>query len=246
MDRLQILNDRKAQVLEHLGRFTYLTVNQLVDLGIAPQARNVRDRYLRPLTEGRYPLVGFGSFYVSNRPLPRIYYLTKRGVRALAEYWDVVPETIYFPTGKIQFTRDYDHRVATVDCLISLYQWTKKQGHEIDFCDTYFQVDGSQRKQGQQLTRRPQVSLEGTTVIPDANFRLNMSDGQQRLFTLELHRQPKTQRIVEQLEVHADIIRHELLAKKYDSSAPELHSLDPLPTGKPQIRNEGHPEIQRI
>jgi len=57
--------------------------------------------------------------------------------------------------------------------------------------------------------------LNGQAVIPDGNFRLAMTDGQKRLFTLELHKGNNTGRILEQLETHAHLIGRELLPKKY-------------------------------
>lgn len=220
MDKLTILNERKTQVLECMARYTYLTVNHLVDLGIAPQARNVRDRYLRPLTEGRSPLVGSGVFHVSNKPLPWVYYLTKRGAEVVAELWNVPVDEVYYPVGKIQFTRDYQHRVETIDCMIAFEQWAEQNDAEINFWHTYFQVEGSQRKANQQLIRKTQVTLGGETIVPDLNLGI-LTQNTSRLFTLELHRQPKTQRIVQQLAKHADILRNEVLSEKYNH--PHLH-----------------------
>jgi len=215
MDRLNVINERQTKVLECLARYTYLTVYHLQKLGIAPQPRNIRDRYLRPLTEGRSPLVGIGQFHVNNKRLPWVYYLTEHGAKAVAQLQEVPLDEIYYPKGKTQFTRDYQHRMETIDCMITLEQWAHSKGYEIEFWDTYFQVEGSQKKSSAPLKKRTEVILGDDKIEPDVNLGI-LIENTSKLFTLELHRQPKTQRIVQQLAQHAHFLRHEALSDKYN------------------------------
>ena len=95
-------------------------------------------------------------------------------------------------------------------------QWAEKEGHTVEFIDSYFHALGSQK--GRNLEFKTSVRLSGypSPIIPDCNFMLYMKDGEKRLFTLELHRQPKTKRILEQLYQHAQIIREGVLSDKYN------------------------------
>ena len=214
-------------MLAALAEYQYLTPQQLLRLGVATDYENLRQCYLKPLGEGARPLIKFAEFGFEpgKGRLPRIYFLTKGGTRALADYRDVDPNSIVYPVGKVQFSRDYHHRVGLIDIRIALNLWAENAGHEVDFFDTYYDVEGSQRGFGKELTRKTQVSLpiveNGTpttkTIVPNTNFRLRMAD-KPRLFTLELHRSNKTTRIVEQLKNHLDLITEELLAEKFQHS----------------------------
>ena len=104
--------------------------------------------------------------------------------------------------------------------MIAFEQWANQNGAKIDFWHTYFQVEGSQRKANQQLVGKTQVTLGKETIVPDINVGI-LTQNTSHLFTLELHRQPKTQRIVQQRAKHADILRNEVLSEKYNH--PHLH-----------------------
>lgn len=222
--KARVINERQAQILETLAEYQYLTPQQLLKLGVATDYENLRQRYLKPLADGTRPLIKFAEFGFEpgKGRLPRIYYLTKRGVQTLTEYLDIDPASIIYPVGQVQFRRDYHHRVGLIDIRISLNLWAKSVGHEVEFFDTYYDVEGAQRGIGAKLTRKTQVSLpiieNGEagikTIVPDANFRLAMDD-KSRLFTLELHRSNKTARIVDQLKTHLRLITEELLAEKH-------------------------------
>ncbi len=73
-------------------------------------------------------------------------------------------------------------------------------------------------KRGKELksTSKVEVQLLGKPLIADMVFRSNMSDGENRLFVLELNRQPKAERLVEEIQQHAKAIALELYDQKYD------------------------------
>ena len=213
-----ILNERQALILESLNIYGYLTVKQLVKIGVYHTEQGIRDKIIYKLKSKPHPLVKVAEFGFMPKKgrLAGVHFLTPKGAKVLAEYLDIDPEKIHYPKGQVQFTRDYFHRIEFIDLHIVIRQWVKVKGYDLDFFHSYYKSQGNQRQKNSQLVRDTQVRLEGNTIIPDGNFRLKMENGTSRLFTLELHRGTHTQRIFEQLEAHANIIEQDLLAQKYD------------------------------
>jgi len=214
------ISDKQLLILQYLARYTYLTTPHFITLGISKHASHVTGRYLKPLIEGRFPLVEYSDYSAIEQGRttrkPRIHTLTKRGRNILAEFLHVSPESIYYPINKIQFTRDYTHRVRTLDLLISFDQWTRSDDNQGNLIDPYFRYSGSQRKKGSQLTSVAAVSYSGGVFVPDANL-LHQTEENNDLFTLELERQPKSKRIIEEkLYPHAQILAEGVLSSKYD------------------------------
>lgn len=211
------MNESQIKTLEALQTYRYLTARQLVHLGAYRTEKGLRDRVLYPLKAQTNPLitsVDFG-FVAGKGRLESVHCLAKRGALTLADLHGVGLESIHYPIGAVQFTRDYFHRLEFISLHIALRQWASTNGQEVEFFHSYFDSTGNQRRQNSQLIRDTQVSLHGKAIIPDGNFRLAMTDGQKRLFTLELHKGNNTGRILEQLENHAHLIGLELLPKKY-------------------------------
>ena len=198
-----ILNERQALALESLRTYRYLTVKHMVKLGVHSNDKRVREKVLAPLKAGKHPLIkaeDFG-FVAGKGRLSAIHYLTSRGALVLADYLATGVDDIPYPTGQVQFSRDYFHRIEFIDIHIALRQWAKSAGHGVEFFHSYYNSTGNQRQANSQLIRDTQIKLDnGETLVPDGNFLLDMADGQRRLFTLELHKGTNTARIIEQLE----------------------------------------------
>lgn len=212
-----LINSSQIKAIESLKIYRYLTASQMVRLGIYKTEKGLRDKILSKLKAQPYPLiksVDFG-FVAGKGRLPQLHYLTKRGALTLADLHGVGLDTIPYPIGAVQFSRDYFHRTEFINLHIALRQYAERTGQEVDFFHSYFDSTGNQRQKNSQLIRDTQVQLNGETLIPDGNFRLAMHDGQSRLFTLELHKGTNTNKILAQLENHARIIESGLLANKY-------------------------------
>jgi len=214
------ISDKQLQILQHLARYTYLTTPHLVALGISTRPNHISGRHLKPLIEGRFPLVEFNDYTAIEKGRrirkPRIHTLSKRGRDTLADYLQVSPETIYYPLNKIQFTRDYAHRTRTIDLLISFDLFAQRKGAETPHFDPYYRYSGSQRKKGSQLTSLASVPYSGGILVPDANLHYQ-TDEENKLYALELERQPKAKRIIEEkIFPHAQIIAEGHLSQKYD------------------------------
>ena len=68
------------------------------------------------------------GFLAGKGRLAQIHYLTKRGALALADYHGVGIESIPYPAGQVQFSRDYFHRVEFINIHIALRQWAETTG----------------------------------------------------------------------------------------------------------------------
>ena len=214
------ISEKQLLILQHLARYTYLTTPHLVTLGISARPNHVSGRHLKPLIEGRFPLVEYSDYTAIQRGRtirkPRIHTLTKRGRDTLAEFLQVSADSIYYPVNKIQFTRDYAHRTRTIDLLISFDRLAQSEDSDRDIIDPYYRYDGSQRKKGSQLTSLARVPYSGGFLVPDANLYYQ-TEAEKNLFTLELERQPKAKRIIEdKIYPHAQIIAEGTLSVKYE------------------------------
>lgn len=212
-----MITETQLKILEALKTYRYLTVRQMVKLGLYASEKKLRERVLSILKKPPQQLikaVDFG-FVAGKGRLPQLHHLTKKGALLLADFERVGINEIPYPVGSAQFSRDYFHRVEFISLHIALRQYAEATGQEVIFFDAYFDTQGNQRQRNSQLVRATQVQLAGKTIVPDGNFLLSMNDGQKRLFTLELHRGSDTQRIIEQLENHARMIEQDLLQKKY-------------------------------
>ena len=209
---------KEIATLETLEQYRYLTASQFVEIGIFSNVKQARDIYLSRMKRKRHALINavdFG-FIAGKGKLPQIHHLTKYGAEALAEYRGVELNKIRYPVGKVQFSRDYFHRVEFISLHIAFRKYAERTSQGVDFWHSYFDSKGNQRQKNKQLIRDTQVKLYNQTIVPDGNFRLDMKDGESRLFTLELHKGTNTKRIIKQLENHARLVELELLPDKYD------------------------------
>lgn len=209
-----MISESQLNTLEALKVYRYLTTRQIVNMGIYGSEKKLRDRVIARLKQLQLiKSADFGSIAGKGR-LPHIHYLTQKGALLLADLHRVSIDDIPYPV-KIQFSRDYFHRVKFVDLHIALRRYAQDTGQDLLFFDAYFDTQGNQRQRNSQLIRATQVQLEGKFIVPDGNFSLLMKDGQTRLFSLELHRGNDTKRIIEQLKNHARLIEQDLLPTKY-------------------------------
>ena len=215
------ISEKQLLVLQYLARYTYLTAPHLVSLGISKHRNHVTGRYLKPLIEGRSPLVKFRDYSLieggRNARKPRLYALTKKGAEVLADHFQTPLDSIYYTKNpkEIDVVRDYTHRTRTIDLLISFDRASEHLDTENIF-DPYFCYTGSQRKKGSQLTSLAAFEYSGGYFVPDANL-VHTKDNRKDLYTLELERQPKSKRIIQdKIMPHAQIIAEGVLSAKYN------------------------------
>jgi hypothetical protein len=207
------LPENPLRALEALAIYRYLTAKQLVALDIAASPTVARDHVVRHLKRGRSPLIkthDFGRWPAYGR-LPHIHYLTAKGASCLCEYKGLPANSVRYPKGGVQFTRDIFHRMALIDSHIALRKWAQGNEFSIDFSYQYFDKTGS--LQGQICDTR--LDLDGGDFIePDGLFCLS-KDKFKLPISLEVHRYPDTGRIAEQLQKNAFAIHSQSMASKY-------------------------------
>ena len=217
------LPDSNLRVLEHLSVYRFLTVPQMIRLGVAkhkPTAYNILKRFNtlpRKLVEKK----DFG-FIAGVGNLHSVYYLTRQGAAFLADVIRLDPEEIKYPKGVHVFARDYFHRIATVDIHIAFRTWAAGAGAEVDFFDTYFDKTGSNRKKrsGAKLRAKTRVDLREGYFIPDGIFMYTEPDEAQRLTVLEVHNGMDTGRFMKQVETHIVALEEGAVSEKYGLALP--------------------------
>lgn len=210
-----VLPQNPHKALEALAIYRYLTVKQIVRLGIAASDTVARDHVLKKLKAGRYPLIGtkdFGRWPGYGR-LPHIHYLTARGVKYLAQVDGVCESTILYPKGGVQFTRDLFHRIGTIDIHIGLRLWAAQNGYDIIEADLYFDKKAPSRGQAQICASRLELGVKGM-IEPDGIFILKRGETIVPIIA-EMHHSGNTGRIAEQLNKHAYVIYTGAIRQKY-------------------------------
>lgn len=198
------LPESNLKVLEHLATYRYLTVPQMIDLGIAkhkPSVYNILKRFKtlpRKLVEQKK----FGLI-PGKKNIHSIYFLTRKGAELVAEVYRVELREISYPKGVYVFQNDYFHRVATIDFHISLRKWAEGTGSSVAFFHTYFDKTGSNRGGvGGKLRAKTRYDLKEGSFVPDVVYLLHLPDGRPRLVTVEIHNGKDTGRFMKQMEAH--------------------------------------------
>lgn len=208
MNHQKPLSNQQWLVIEQLARFQYLTVSQMVRLGITNSPGYLRGELLPGLCQKRPKLVNKARF----APLPSIgslehvYWLTKAGATELATYSQQDLEETIFPRYGLRYTQDYFHRKATVDFTIGFYQWCQR--HQ-DISDSLFQyyfqfLKGRNNHSVNKVYFRPTQKLptgHPRSVVPDVI--MSFSKGSRRVLCIgEIHLTNDPKAIVNQLDRH--------------------------------------------
>ena len=203
---MQKITETQLQILERLNEYRFLTVGQLLRLGVA-KCRKTIDRAIRGL-RSKKSLVNFSEFGTFPRlgRLPRINYLTKHGAETLAEYLQIESEKISYPKGVKIFSRDYFHRIETIDLHILARTFCnihEEEGIEFDFFQAYFEHTGANHWGDPKKPKREAVNKikidEKTAIIPDCIFQITDPRGKPWLFVGEIYRGHTTKRVHQQL-----------------------------------------------
>jgi len=216
-----LLSGVAQAVLEELAEYRYLTVDQMLTLGVAKDRGHlgkVLASLQRPPAQTapgtRRPreigALDFGVKVGKGR-LPRLYYLTPKGAALLAEA-DPYYQDLYVPERVTFFAADYEHRVGTIDLHIALRLWeSHHNGHELTRMRRYF--DWSRERQGKHPVPLTRLVVRGGTITPDMIFSLQDSEGTTRQYCLEFANGRDTKRVTKQLHAYAAALETETLNK---------------------------------
>ena len=219
------------KAMQHLLRYRLLSAQQLVALGISSSIPYIQ-RVLQPLHEGKSALVGYQDY--SNNPgrLPRLYWLTTRGNKVMAEaqfvdygqlpYLNVTPPMPpdHNPMAKAP---DYHHRVLFIECHIALEKALVTQGLELTFFHTYFDQlnpPKATHDKAQRMRSLPLLPFAGREVKPDGVFLFFDHVGGAVFCALELHRLKDTGRIYRELVNHAEALTDGVMERVYGLDFP--------------------------
>lgn len=214
------INEAQLQMLEALNTYRFLSVGQMITLGICKTKYSI-SKNASLLLAGKKPLLAFADFgtFPTIGRLPRLYYLTKYGAEWLAEAFQVEAEDINHPKGVKIFTREYFHRVATIDLHISARKFSESiEGMEFDFYHTYFEHTGANHSKSPNAQKRQaltRITLQDRIFIPDVIFSVRAPDNVPYLFTAEIYRNHTTKRTFQQLEHHIQSLSESGISKAY-------------------------------
>jgi len=215
MEQEQISNARH-KVLEALAKYRYMTTEQFVFAGVSESKDSVMRRILPPLfRRERGKLIDFVNlgFIPGKGCRPRVYFLTKHGAQILADFERCDISEIQFAEGGMQYARDFDHRKAYIDYVISFHRWIDSVGGDIlDECH-YFDATGSNRK-GTKSHAKTRLEMPDGFIIPDGLAHFD-AVGKVRAVAVEVHRHTDPRRCAEQLGKHMDAIRERRVMNRF-------------------------------
>jgi len=209
----------QEKMLRSLARYKFLTISQMLRLGVAKHQPNVsknlktlRDRKL-VATQG-FSMVQRDDVSQKSKRVESIFYLTPKGAKEVMERLELPEEKIKFPKQvKTLFSNVYFHRKYAIDCEISANISALEKGYEVTLFDRDFDKVGSNRK-GKGASKTKIQTKGDNYIIPDANFILSNQDDE-KLFTLELHNERASRAIATQLTNHTFAVENGSVGLKY-------------------------------
>ena len=219
---MRTVSEIQLQILERLNDYRFLTVAQMIEIGIS-SSKHTLSRNIRALRDGGgkrafIDYVDFGTFPTIGR-LSRIHYITKKGAKLLAEALQIDSSEINHPKGIKLFTRDYFHRVQTVDLHISARKFAERYKLDFEFFHTYYEHTGANNSKNPNQPKRQaltKIPLKDSYFIPDCIFKMIDPKGEPWLFTGEIYRGHTTKRTQQQLIKHLEALEHASINKVYN------------------------------
>jgi hypothetical protein len=200
-------NDLECAILEHLSTYRFLTVRQLLTLGVTkserhlqatlhsmaglhrkPRAARRSDKVTAHSSPTRYrpyrlPAIKVLAFGLEdNRRMPFVFTLSPQGAKLLSELrGDEMP--VYASAAPSFPRQEYRHRLGCIDCHIAIRTWAERHRAQLDFYHVDFNF--SRKLKGRPISDT-RVDLKDARVIkPDAIFQLTPNDRRRRLCALE-------------------------------------------------------------
>ena len=218
------ITETQQRILERLNEFRFLTVGQMQRLGVAKNTQTIH-RAIKSLQNQKKALIkfsDFGTFPTLGR-LPRIHYLIKHGAETLAEALQISIDEISHPKGVKLFSRDYFHRIETIDLHIlarTFCEHHEDEGLEFDFFQAYFEHTGANHWGNPEKPKREALNKimidEKTAIIPDCISQITDPNGKPWLFMGEIYRGHTTKRVHQQLGRYLTALEKGSINKAYN------------------------------
>lgn len=205
------LSPQQFHVLEALGHYRFLTVEQMLCLGISTNAKSLREKTLFAL---RYHKCihseKIGAF------MPDVHHLTKKGAQLLTLLHGAeidgatnVKKQSFSPL----FAR---HRFAQVDFQIAVNQWAVRRGDAellLELQDFICEPKAGRTKP--KPTTELVVPELVNTVIPDGTFVVGLNTGPIAAYLVEIHRSTQSKAVTEQLAKYCNVIKSGVVEQKH-------------------------------
>ena len=212
----------QSSVLISLARFKFLTISQLLEIGVGTNQKSYLWKQMASLRDRKTPLVKCQRFAMvqtkSSKPPVKVedwYYLNPAGKRFLEDEFQY-REGIKMPIGRGNIpSKDYFHRKRTISFFIALTKWAEANRIEIPFIHNYYDKTGNVRKSGN-LRARTKIEFNGGDFfIPDGAFKLLSKKGE-KFFLMEMYNGNDVGRTVNQLVKHAVCLTQRYAHKAYE------------------------------
>ncbi len=203
---MEQLNVLQCEIIEHLGRFGFLTGSQFQLLtGKSPSY--IREM-LGNLSKNGY-VRSFRNAISHAIHTENMYVNTPRSVEFLISHKNIFPDDIKTTT-TTAVVKDFFHRYNTVTVSIKLWQFLTANNISVNLMSTYFDKVGNPKK-GTLIAKTSIPIGEGKMLIPDIVFKTGAA-----LYLIEMYCDKDTKRIINQLSLHAKAIALGTPASKFD------------------------------
>jgi hypothetical protein len=213
-----IINPIKERILKQLARYKFLTISQLVTLGVGHTTK-AREGTKELGEIGLTKHAQYATVTRKKGQAERIHFLTRKAVKIMIEELGYKEQDIRYPRSVNSiFKSDYFHRISTINTWIAFDIWAKSHTFETFFFNTYFDKAGSQRNQDETGALQSVTRIEfpnGQFFNPDAICAYKKPDGKTKLWIIEVWNGDNTKEIIERFEKIHDAIVQGLPADKY-------------------------------
>ena len=214
-NNLFVFSPQQWAVMQALNTYRYLTVEQMLQLGISKNAKSIRDKTLFALRHRKYiQSTKIGSF------MPDIHSLTKLGADELAGR-EKICLSQQTSTKRQSFSAMFaQHRFSQVDFHIGFREWIEERS-DADILLELQDFQGRTSSSDGKLQSSTALNVPGLSrsVIPDGTFVVELTSGQQAIYLTEIHRSTQTKAVTEQLLRYLHVIRSGAVQAKYGFKA---------------------------
>jgi hypothetical protein len=215
-----------ARIMEALSIYRFLSVDQMVRLGIGAKTNIYKaiNHNLLPQEFVDASLIGSERDETNSqlaKPLPRMFFLTRTGADAYERATSLPPGSIQYPHRPAFNANTQLHRLRLIDCHITIKEWADKNIHIIDFFHLDYSTDvGTDFDTKSPLPPRltKLLTTQGKPLQPDAIFQLtDPRDMTSRLYIFELYigRKNATNYFVPQLNRHCFAISEDAVKRTF-------------------------------
>lgn len=206
-----VLNYNQTAMLEYLSRFRFLTVSQLMRLGISKDRSHV-NKLIRGLRTEAKPLIGstnYGADPVKGK-LEAVHHLTALGWKTVQELSR--REGKSYELSGVQAYKDYFHRLNTIDIHIAFHLFCERNEYEIVVWENYFDRLKDGKRGGIAATK---LELSGGNYLIADALTCVYKNSKPTLFAIEMYNGKDITRTLKQLKQHAEALADCSVGKVY-------------------------------